>query len=303
MSESANIDYSGLSENEAEAQFAQVDKQIVEMEDRRQTQSKDFLDLLRHKLGLSERLKRYQEVNNCEMRIRFIEARMRGEDMPHTEYVNLERKQRRKRRNKVNTMMIVVIAMVVMVIGSVPILKSIVDRMHEHSAQIEAVEGGGTALQDTADTAAATAPPAVSPQASQLSSANTAPAASEASLPAATNVDELNSTTGGQQLDLNKILQPGRITALYFHSIHCPACVANKPKYAQLAAMYPEYKFYTVDVDRPFSEEIDRDSPVCKQFGIKHFPYYMIFNGTQQQSAGIAASTQMRDWYVAKAPK
>lgn len=120
---------------------------------------------------------------------------------------------------------------------------------------------------------------------------------------AAARVEEINAITGGKEVDLKKVLQPGRITGFYFHSVHCPACVECKPKYAQLAAMYPNYKFYTVDVDRPFSEEIDRDSPVCKQFGIKHFPYYLIFNGTQQQAAGVAASAQMRDWYVAKAPK
>jgi hypothetical protein len=304
MSEGANIDFSGLSENEAETQFAEVEARIAEMEDKKQTQTLEFIEVLRRKLGLSQRLKKYQEVNNCEMRIRFIEARMRGDELPQTDFIELEHRPPRKKRNRANMMAIVVVAIIVMMIGSVPMIKTLMEHAKEQSAQLQQLEENPQFAAPVQTPPAATAPSAV-PQdtTTQPSPQTTVAPTTQAATPAEANVQELNGKTGGQRLDLNKILKQGQTTALYFHSIHCPACVANKSKYAQLAAMYPEYKFYTVDVDRPFSEDIDRESPVCKQFNIEHFPYYMIFNGTQQQAAGVAASAQMRDWYIARSPK
>lgn len=260
------------------AQFDAVEKEITAMEDARQTQTKEFVDLLRRKRDLSEQLKRLQEVNNCEMRIRFIEARMRGEEMPQTEMINFERKERRKRRNNTNTMLLLLVAVVVMMIGSVPMLKMMVER----DAAVDSftgVEDAGTVV----------APPNTPPPPPPPAAATTSKA-----------VEELNAETGGKEIDLTKALQPGRMTVLEFHSIHCPSCVIMAKHYEKLAQQYPSWKFYSVDVDRPFSEAIDRESPVCKQFNVKSFPYFIIYNGTTKDAEGKQATAKLQELSMAK---
>lgn len=262
------------------AQFDAVEKEITAMEEARQTQTKEFVDLLRRKRDLSDQLKRFTEVNNCEMRIRFIEARMRGEEMPQTEMINFERKERRKRRNKTNTVLLLLVAVVVMMIGSVPVLKMMMDR----NAAVDSIissDDASAVVTPPADT-----PPPAPPPVSTTTTGNA--------------VEELNSETGGKEIDLNKVLQPGRMTVLEFHSIHCPSCLIMAKQYEKLAQQYPSWKFYSVDVDRPFSEDIDRESPVCKQFNVKSFPHFIIFNGTTKESEGKQATAKLQELSMAK---
>jgi peroxiredoxin len=292
-----------------EKEYGAVEKEITALEDKRQTQTKEFVELLRKKVVLSEQLKKYQEVNNCEMRIRFIEARMRGEEMPHTEIVNFERTERRKRRNNVNTLMLIFVAIFVIMIGSVPMLKMFVD----HNKQVEDSLGGdldGTSVPNQLDpdqqqqgaqtTGAQTAPlQSVTPESIASQSINPSAGAAQTGRSGITSttgsVEQLNSDVGGKALHLSKILVPGRMTVLDFSSVHCPACMMMHRQYNALAAQMPDWKFYTVDVDRPFSQEIDFTSPVCQQFAIKTLPYFIIYNGTTKEAEGKQATAKLQE--------
>jgi thiol-disulfide isomerase/thioredoxin len=292
--------YHSLSDEEAQREYDAVEAEIIAMEDKRATHSKEFIALLKKKLAVSQQLKRFQEVNNCEMRIRFIEARMRGEEMPTTELVNFERKARRKRRNNTNTMLLLLVAVFVVMIGSVPMIKMMVERNAEihdaYNADTE-VPIAGTA-DSTTESAEQPAPAAAETPAAPASTSPVPVAAPTATVAAQALVEEVNKETGGDEIYMAKLLKPGRTTIFKFSSVHCPLCISSKGKFDQLAKMYPEHKFYTVDIDRPFSTGIDFESPVAKQWDLHTLPYYMIFEGTNLAAKGEFANKYLRDLYM-----
>lgn len=133
-----------ISAEDAQKLLLEVESQIADMEHAGATTTQVFLDLLRNKIQLCTVLKKFKEVNNTESRVRFIEARIRGEVPAHAEIISMDRARRRDKRNKTNSLMLVSIALFVMILGSVPLLKSAVEHKRTADGNIVKATGGGT---------------------------------------------------------------------------------------------------------------------------------------------------------------
>lgn len=109
----------------------------------------------------------------------------------------------------------------------------------------------------------------------------------------ASPVEDINATTGGQTVDVLKYLKKGRTTVLYLHSDDCPPCNATIPIYERTAAVYPDIKFYMVDIDRPNSRGIDFDSPVANQFQANSIPFFIWYEGLSEVARGDGARDRL----------
>lgn len=252
-----------LSKEEAEAKLAEIESQIADIEHSGAVATKQFIDLLHQKIELCRELKRFNEVNNTEMRIRFLEARMRGEVTAHAEMIDLERLQRRKRRNRSNTLLLMTTALFVVVLGSVPVVYQAM-KLKQSSGDSEA--GYGPDMNTV-----------VLPDRTEPTTTSHRSGAAK----------ELNTENPGQEFDLRPFLKPKQTTYVYFHSEYCPPCKALMPRYEMLAMKAkPDTRFYTIDVNRPGVEGIDFMSPLARQFQISAIPFILVFDGENLVASG-----------------
>lgn len=253
-----------------------LDAQIELTEQRRDTATPEFVALLKRKLEICTALNKQKDVTNCEARIRFIEARMRGESLPHTDIIDFQRVKRRQSRNHTNTMLLMLVMMFVICAASLPMLKKVVD------TRIAAREMSG----DYEDTIGRR-------KASETAHSSATPESVGTTSGGGGEVRDISDR--GHALVMSEYLRSGRKNIFFFHSNYCGPCEAAIPMYNEVARLYPEHRFYIIDIDRPGSPGIDWDSPVAQQFGLHSIPYFVIYDGLNEVASGKEAREQLNE--------
>jgi thiol-disulfide isomerase/thioredoxin len=108
---------------------------------------------------------------------------------------------------------------------------------------------------------------------------------------------DANAGNGGETLDLNSLLTPGKTTLIDFYSPYCPPCVRLAPLMQKLAAKRPDLAIKKVNINRPGIQGIDWRSPLAQQHNIRQVPYFMIFSPQGKLVAqGRDAFEQVKSW-------
>ena len=92
------------------------------------------------------------------------------------------------------------------------------------------------------------------------------------SLTTASGARMLPEISHGQSIEINDVVAKDKPSLLYFGSPYCGPCMEHLPLIERLAGGQDEYHVVFVNVNRPDVEEIDWQSPVCKQFGLENLP-------------------------------
>ena len=86
----------------------------------------------------------------------------------------------------------------------------------------------------------------------------------------------------GDRLDLGAYLEPGKTVVFGFYSKFSPACPCepcgrlDNPA-AALQASRDDLLVVMVDIDREGATQIDWNSPVAMQFGLRQLPHFKVF--------------------------
>ncbi len=82
----------------------------------------------------------------------------------------------------------------------------------------------------------------------------------------------------GKEIDLEKLLVPGKTTIVDFFSIYCSPCVRVGVFIEALAEQRDDVVLIKVNVNRPGHKGIDWGSPAAKQFGLRSIPYLRLYS-------------------------
>lgn len=100
----------------------------------------------------------------------------------------------------------------------------------------------------------------------------------------------------GQEVDLQSLAFPGKVTIVDFYSPGCPPCRAISPPLHAAVQKNPALALRVVDINRPGAQGIDWGSPVTRQHGISSIPYFVVFDGAGAEIArGSTASTMVQN--------
>ncbi len=250
--------FASLSTQDALRRLSELDNEIALVERQGAIATQPFIDLLQTRRQLCEVLKKLNEMNNCETRIRFLEARMRGDVPVMAEVVSLDLVRRRKKKHPMIVLGVTFAAAMFMMLASIPIIKSAIGAK-QNAARADYADGPvRTGVQGT--------------------------------------VVELNENDPGRTFDINRYLKSGQTSVFYFHSDDCPPCEALMPQYVAIAQQCPDVRFYTLDIDRPGTQGIDFDSPLARQYHLNSIPHLMVYDGYHKTASGREAFDKLNEF-------
>lgn len=111
-------------------------------------------------------------------------------------------------------------------------------------------------------------------------------------------VQDVNAGREGQAIDLKGLPVKGKTTLVDFYSPYCPPCVKIAPLLEQLAQKRSDLAIKKVNIQRPAVQgNIDWQSPLAKQLGLRSIPHFVIFDKKGKQVAQEKeAMQQVLDW-------
>ncbi len=248
-----------LSTSDALRQLGELDNEITLVERQGAIATQSFIELLQKRRQLCEVLKKFTEMNNCDTRIKFLEARIRG-DIPAKidGVISLDQVRRKKKRNPMIALGVTFVIAMTCMLASIPIIKSVIDGKH------------GSAPGGYAGGPSKTAAPG--------------------------SVVELNEGDPGREFDITRYLKSGHTTVFYFHSEYCPPCEAFMPQYTDLAANCGDISFYTLDLNRAGTRGIDFDSPLARQYSVRSIPFIVIYDGYHKIASGRDSFAKLTEY-------
>jgi len=89
---------------------------------------------------------------------------------------------------------------------------------------------------------------------------------------------EGNKGKGGQPIDVQQFVKPGKITIIDFYSKYCPPCEKIGELLKSVAQKNPKVHVVKIDINRPGVEGIDFNSPLSKQYNLSFVPFLKIFD-------------------------
>ncbi len=84
----------------------------------------------------------------------------------------------------------------------------------------------------------------------------------------------------GEEIDIEKLLQPGKTTIFDFYSEYCPPCRRISPALAKLDAMRKDIVVVKININRKGVQGIDWNSPVARQYALRSIPHFIIYDST-----------------------
>lgn len=95
----------------------------------------------------------------------------------------------------------------------------------------------------------------------------------------------------GTEVDIEEMVQRGKITIFDFYSAYCGPCVKISPRLAELERKRNDIVVVKIDINREGVRGIDWGSPVIKQYRIPAIPYFIVYDeGGNRTHAGDTAS-------------
>ncbi len=101
-------------------------------------------------------------------------------------------------------------------------------------------------------------------------------------------------SAGGQAIDINKVIVPGKVTIIDFYADWCGPCRAMSPYLEQLAKTDEDVFLRKIDI-------VDWSTPVVKQFGLSSIPNVRVFNRRGQMVGQPTYSFEKVKDYVTQA--
>lgn len=84
----------------------------------------------------------------------------------------------------------------------------------------------------------------------------------------------------GEEVDIEKLLLPGKTTIFDFYSEYCPPCRKISPALAKLASIRKDIVVVKININRKGVQGIDWSSPVAIQYQLRSIPYFIIYDST-----------------------
>ncbi len=84
----------------------------------------------------------------------------------------------------------------------------------------------------------------------------------------------------GEEIDIEKLLQPGKTTIFDFYSEYCPPCRKISPALAKLDSLRKDIVVVKININRKGVQGIDWSSPVARQYGLRSIPHFVIYDST-----------------------
>ena len=90
----------------------------------------------------------------------------------------------------------------------------------------------------------------------------------------------INEENPGQEIDIQRFVQPNKTTIFDFYSEYCGPCKRISPMLKRLDSRREDIIIHQVDINRPGIREIDWGSPVARQYKLRSVPYFMIYDSS-----------------------
>lgn len=84
----------------------------------------------------------------------------------------------------------------------------------------------------------------------------------------------------GEEIDIEKLLQPGKTTIFDFYSEYCPPCRKISPALAKLDSKRGDLVVVKININRKGVQGIDWNSPVARQYALRSIPHFVIYDST-----------------------
>ncbi|MBY0547942.1 MAG: thioredoxin family protein [Candidatus Obscuribacterales bacterium] len=108
------------------------------------------------------------------------------------------------------------------------------------------------------------------------------------------NSRQINEDKPGEELNIADHKVSGHFTIFDFYSEHCGPCMRIAPELVELTKQRPDIAVRSLDVDRPGTQGIDWESPLCSQYNIHSLPHFIIMNASGKTIAqGRSASEKI----------
>jgi thiol-disulfide isomerase/thioredoxin len=102
----------------------------------------------------------------------------------------------------------------------------------------------------------------------------------------------INADNPGENIDIMKHVESGKITVFDFYSEYCPPCKTIAPQLAELDKARPDIVVKKIDINRKDHKGIDWQSPVVQQYKIQSVPYFIIYNENGKVMASGREATE-----------
>lgn len=88
----------------------------------------------------------------------------------------------------------------------------------------------------------------------------------------------INKDNPGQEIDIQRFVQSGKLTIFDFYSEYCGPCQRISPMLMRLDSKRDDLIVHRVDINRPGIEGIDWGSPLAMQYNLRSVPYFIIYD-------------------------
>ncbi|MCK4760931.1 MAG: thioredoxin family protein [Candidatus Aminicenantes bacterium] len=98
----------------------------------------------------------------------------------------------------------------------------------------------------------------------------------------------------GQEVEIEDLMQSGKINIFDFYSEFCPPCRRISPKLEQLDRRRDDVVVIKIDINRENTRGIDWKSPLARQYNLSSIPHFIIYDAEGRRThEGNSAATQV----------
>ncbi len=88
----------------------------------------------------------------------------------------------------------------------------------------------------------------------------------------------VNSHAPGMEVEIEDLLQKGKVNIVDFYSDYCPPCRKISPRLQELGRKRPDLAILKVDINREGIKGIDWSSPLARQYELSSVPHFKIYD-------------------------
>lgn len=89
--------------------------------------------------------------------------------------------------------------------------------------------------------------------------------------------EDIRVVAHGEEVDLEKLLIPGKTNIVDFFSLYCGPCISFGAYVDKLTELREDIVLIKVDINRPGHKGIDWGSPTAQQFGLQSIPHLRVY--------------------------
>ena len=82
----------------------------------------------------------------------------------------------------------------------------------------------------------------------------------------------------GEEIDIKRLIHPGKMTIFDFFSEFCGPCKIISPKLEQLDNQREDIVVVKIDINRESVRGIDWNSPVSRQYKLRSIPHFIVYD-------------------------